>query len=332
MTTFRFEAPWFLALIPVVLAAAWLLHRRRRSHSARLAVPGGALRARLAATGWVRIERTLPWLRGVALCLVVVALARPQSGASETTVSTYGVDIVVALDASGSMRAEDFRPLNRLAVAKRTVAEFVEKRPDDRIGLVVFAGLATTRCPLTLDHVMLRQFLDEVQFPSQEEDGTAIGMGLATAVARLKASPARSKVIVLVTDGRNNRGQIGPDTATEMAKALGIRVYTVGVGTEGEAPVPIDTPLGRRYVYQQLDLDEGLLKSVAERCGGRFFRAQDADGLRQVFESINALEKTRQESRQRILYTERFALALLPAALVFGFERLLARTRLRRIP
>ena len=330
--TFRFAEPWFLALVPVAVAAAWAFHRRRRLGDARLMLPGGAIRARLATTGWGRVERALPWLRGLSLCLVAVALARPQSGSSETTVSTYGVDVIVALDSSGSMRAEDFRPLNRLEVAKRTVAKFIAQRPDDRVGLVVFSGLATTRCPLTLDHEMLQQFVDEVQFPPQEEDGTALGMGLATAVARLKSSPARSKLVVLLTDGRNNRGQIGPDTAAEMAHALGIRVYTVGVGTEGDAPVPVDTPLGRRYVYQRLDLDENLLRSIAERCSGRFFRAQDAKGLQEVFESINSLEKSRQESRQRILYTERFTLALFPAALVLLIERLLARTRLARIP
>ena len=329
---FRFAAPWFLALVPLGAAAAWAFHRRRRDSDARLMLPGGAARARRTTTGWVRLERGLPWLRGLALCLLAIALARPQSGSSETTVSTYGVDIVIALDASGSMRAEDFRPMNRLEVAKRTLAQFVEQRPDDRVGLVVFAGLATTRCPLTLDHEMVQQFVDDVGFPSQEEDGTALGMGLATAVARLKSSPARSKVIVLLTDGRNNRGQIGPDTAAELAHALGIRVYTVGVGTEGEAPVPVDTPLGRRYVYQRLDLDENLLQSIATRCGGKFFRAQDAKGLREVFDSINSLEKSRQESRQRILYTERFSLALFPAALALLIERLLARTRLARIP
>jgi Ca-activated chloride channel family protein len=271
-------------------------------------------------------------MRGAALLLLVVALARPQSGTSLTTVATEGVDIVVALDASGSMRAEDFAPLNRLEVAKRTVAEFVARRPDDRIGLVVFAGLATTRCPLTVDHPMLLQFLDEVEFAARDEDGTAIGLGLATAVARLRGSPARGRVVVLLTDGRNNRGQIGPETAAEMAHALGIRVHTIGVGTEGEARVPVDTPFGRRYDVQRLDLDEDLLRAVAERCGGRYFRAQDALGLKEVFAAIDALETTRRESRQRVLYTERFAVALFPAAILLGLERLLAATRLRRIP
>lgn len=329
---FRFADPWLLALLPAAVAAAWALARRRTRADARLLLPGGASKARAARTGWIRVDRLLPWIRGAALVLLVAALARPQSGAREETMSTEGVDIVVALDNSGSMRAEDFAPQNRLDVAKRTVAQFVEGRPSDRIGLVIFAGLATTRCPLTLDHDMLRQFLDEVSFPPPDEDGTALGMGLATAVARLRASPAKSKVVVLVTDGRNNRGQIGPDTAARMAQAIGAKVYTVGVGTEGESRVPIDSPTGRRYVLQQLDLDEPLLESIATETAGRYFRATDAAGLRQVFATIDSLEKTEIESRVRVLYTERFPLALVPAGFLLLLERLLASTRLRRIP
>ena len=329
---FRFASPWILLLLPVAIAAGWLMHRRRSRADARLHLPGGAVRARLAASGWVRLERSLPWLRGAVLVLMIVGLARPQTGAREETVSTHGVDIVIALDASGSMRAEDFRPRNRLEVAKATAADFIEGRPSDRIGLVVFSGLATTRCPLTLDHAMLDQFLEEVDFASPEEDGTALGMGLATSVSRLRNSPAKSKVVVLVTDGRNNRGQIGPETAAQMAQALGIRVYTVGVGTEGESRVPVDTPYGRRYVSQRLDLDEPLLRSIAATSGGRYFRATEAEGLRQVFATIDSLEKTEIESRVRVLYTEQFPLALIPAAVLLLAERLLAATRLRRIP
>jgi Ca-activated chloride channel homolog len=330
---FRFAAPWALVLLPAAVAAAWWMARGRTLRSARLPLPGASGLSALAMSPWVRVDRALPWVRGAVLVLLVAALARPQSGAREETVNTEGVDIVVALDISGSMRCEDFRPLNRLGVAKRTVGEFADGRETDRIGLVVFSAVATTRCPLTLDRAMLESFLDDVDFTPQEEDGTAIGLGLATAVNRLRTSPARSKVVVLVTDGRNNRGQIGPEAAAEAARALGVRVYTVGVGTEGEAPYPAyDGPLGKKYVMLREDLDEPLLKRVATTTGGAYFRATDPEALRQVFAKIDALEKTRIESRVRVLYTELFPLALLPAGLLFLGEALLAATRLRRIP
>ncbi len=330
---FRFASPWLLLLLPLAAGAAWRLDRRRRRAGARLRLPRTEALGRLGGSVWVRVDRALPWARGLALALVVVALARPQSGSREETVSTRGIDIVVALDISGSMRCEDFRPMNRLEVARRTVRAFVEGRPSDRIGLVVFAGISTTRCPLTLDHEMLEQFLGQVDFTPENEDGTAIGMGLATAVNRLRTSQARSKVVVLVTDGRNNRGQIGPEAAAEAARALGIRVYTVGVGTEGEAPYPVAQGLlGKRYVMVREDLDEDLLRSIAAKTGGRYYRATDAEALRSVFSTIDALETTRIESRVRILYDERFPLALLPAGAILALEGLLAATRLRRVP
>ncbi len=328
----RFASPWALALLPAAIAAAAFMARRRRRGDARLLLPSGALRGRLAASGWIRIEPLVPWTRGCVLVLVIVALARPQAGAREERVSTLGVDIVVALDISGSMRAEDFDPLNRLEVAKRTLLEFADGRPADRIGLVIFGAISTTRCPLTLDHAMLRSLVEEVDFAPQEEDGTALGMGLATAVGRLRLSPARSKVIVLLTDGRNNRGQIGPETAGRMAEALGIRVYTIGVGRDGESRVPVDTPFGKRYILQRLDLDEPLLRSLASTSGGRYFRATDAAALREIFRTIDSMEKTEVESRVRVLYTERFLVLLVPAAGLFLLERLLVATRLRRIP
>ncbi len=329
----RFGSPWALALLPAALAAAGWMARARARSASRVRLPGAAGLAAIARSPWTLLDRVVPWLRGAVLVLLVLGLARPQSGAREETVSTEGVDIVVARDISGSMRCEDFRPLNRLGVAKKTVAEFVAGRESDRIGLVVFSAVATTRCPLTLDHAMLDTFLDDVDFTPQEDDGTAIGLGLATAVNRLRTSPARSKVIVLVTDGRNNRGQIGPEAAAEAARALGVRVYTVGVGSQGEAPYPVyDGPFGKRYVMIREELDEPLLTRIATTTGGAYYRATDPETLRQVFAKIDSLEKTRIESRVRVLYTELFPLALLPAGLLFLGEALLAVTRLRRIP
>lgn len=329
---FRFAAPWILTLAPAVLLATWLLARRRRRGDARLVLPDASIKLRIGSSPWQLLDLALPWLRGLALLLVLVALARPQAGTRLESISTHGVDIVMALDVSSSMKAEDF-PGNRLAEAKRVVERFIAGRTTDRIGLVIFAGLAVTRCPLTLDHPMLLQFMEEVDFAPEDQDGTALGMGLASAVNRLRKSDARSKVVVLVTDGRNNRGQIGPQAAADAARAIGVRVYAVGVGTTGEAPVPIDRgPLGRQYVMQRVDLDEPLLREIAQQTDGRYFRATDAEALGAVFETIDSLEQTEIESRVRLLHTELFHYALLPALALLGLERLLLGTRLRRIP
>jgi Ca-activated chloride channel homolog len=329
----RLGTPWALALLPVAGAVIWLVLRRLRTGGPRIAFPDAEELAQLPVSPWARLERLLPWLRGGAIALTIVALARPQSGSALTTVSSNGVDIVVALDVSGSMRCEDTRSKNRLSVAKECMSRFVAGRPEDRLGLVAFASVATTRCPLTLDHDMLMRFVDELDFAPAGEDRTALGMGLATAVNRMRASKAKSKVVVLVTDGRNNSGQLGPESAAEAARALGFKVYAIGVGSEGEVPCPVDDPQGgRRYVQVQSDIDEELLRKIADATGGRYFRAADADGFAKAFNEIDALEKTEVESRVRVLYTEKFLQALTPAGLLLGLELLLAGTRLRRIP
>jgi Ca-activated chloride channel family protein len=329
----RLATPWVLVLLPIAGAVVWLLIRRMREGGPRIAFPDARFLAALPASPWVRIERMLPWLRGGAIVLAIVALARPQSGAALTTVSSNGVDIVLTLDVSGSMRCEDTRPRSRLAVAKECIGRFVAGRPEDRLGLVAFASVATTRCPLTLDHDMLLRFVEDLDIAPAGEDRTALGMGLATAVNRMRASKAKSKVVVLVTDGRNNTGQLGPESAAEAARALGFKVYTIGVGSQGEVPCLVDDPQGgRRYVQVQADFDEDLLRKIAETTGGRYFRAADAEGFAKAFTEIDALEKTEIESRVRMLYTEKFTQALLPAGLLLAFELLLAGTRLRRIP
>jgi Ca-activated chloride channel family protein len=329
----RLATPWALALLPVALAAIWLSMRRLRSGGPRIAFPDAASLAGMPVSAWARVEGLLPWLRGAAMALTIVALARPQSGSSLTTVSSNGVDIVIALDVSGSMRCEDTRSKNRLSVAKACIAKFVDGRPEDRLGIVSFASAAATRCPLTLDHDMLLHFVDQLDFAPAGEDRTALGMGLATAVNRMRASKAKSKVVVLVTDGRNNSGQLGPESAAEAARALGFKVYTIGVGSTGEVSCLVDDPQGgRHYVQVQADFDEELLRKIADTTGGRYFRAADADGFAKAFTEIDALEKTEMESRVRILYSERFLQALVPAGLLLGLQLLLASTRLRRIP
>jgi len=330
---FRFATPWMFVLLPACIAAGWWMARRRRKGDARLRLPLAAARMTLGNSPWVRIERLLPWIRALVLVLLVIAVARPQSGTRLENLSTMGVDIVVSLDISGSMRAEDFQPDNRLTVAKRTVEQFVEGRPHDRIGLVVFGALAVTRCPLTLDHEMFAQFLSEVDFAPPDENRTALGMGLATAVNRMRESVAKSKVVVLVTDGVSNAGQIGPKAAAEAARALEVKVYTIGVGSEGEAMIPIPNARGGvRRVAIRVELDEQLLEEIAEATGGQYFRATDTASLEAIFETIDGLEKTKIESNVRVLYRELFGLFLLPALLLFLVERLLAGTRLRRIP
>jgi Ca-activated chloride channel family protein len=329
----RLATPWALLLLPLAGIAVWLLTRRMRSGGPRIAFPDAAGLAALPVSWWVRLERMLPWLRGGAIALVIVALARPQAGSALTTVSSNGVDIVIALDVSGSMRCEDTRPKSRLSVAKECIARFVAGRPEDRLGVVVFGSVATTRCPLTLDHDMLMRFVEDLDFAPPGEDRTALGMGLATAVNRMRASKAKSKVVVLVTDGRNNAGQLGPESAAEAARALGFKVYTIGVGSQGEVPCLVNDPqVGRRYVQVQADFDEDLLRKIAESTGARYFRAADADGFAKAFSEIDALEKTEMESRVRILYREKFMQALFPAGILLGLELLLAGTRLRRIP
>jgi len=329
----RFASPWVLALIPPVVAAAVWMARRRKRGDARVVLPQAGARLPRIRSSWVAIEAGMPWLRGLILVLLVAGVARPQAGSRIETTSTFGVDIVIVLDASDSMRAEDFTPDHRLEAAKQSIRTFIEGRPSDRIGLVGFASVASTRCPLTLDHEMLQQLLDEVDFAPRNESGTAIGMGLATAVNRLRDSDARSRVVVLLTDGANNEGQIGPEAAAEAAKALGVRVYTIGVGSTGQVPMTIQDRRGLSYQSMQyFELDEELLESIAETTDGQYYNVRDAGAMDIVFETIDALEKTEIESRERVLYRELFAWILLPAVGLLLVERTLAGTRLRRIP
>jgi Ca-activated chloride channel family protein len=261
-----------------------------------------------------------------------VAFARPRSGAAHEEITTRGIDIVVAVDDSTSMAAEDFKPKNRLAVAKDAVARFITGRGNDRIGLVVFAGRGYTRCPLTLDYGILEELLGGVEL-TQQDEGTAIGMGLMTAINRLHGSDAKSRVIVLLTDGRNNRGEIDPATAAAVAQSLGIKIYTIGVGTKGEAPYPVQDPfLGKRYVYLRADIDEESLTAVARRTGGQYFRATDTQSLVSIFKQIDEMEKTDIKVRHYIRYADLFGWLLWPGLAAFAAELTLAGTRLRRIP
>lgn len=321
MTLAHFHNPWFLLLLLAVPLLVWWHHRR--DHSGALTF---GLMPRDRASGYWRLH--LPfYARLVACALLIVALARPQLGYRWQESSTQGIDIEIALDISGSMGAEDFHPRNRLTVAKQVVENFIARRPADRIGLVVFSGAALTRAPLTTDHQMLTQLLEGVHLNSLP-DGTAIGIALADAAARLKDSQAKSKVIVLVTDGVNNAGAIDPMSAATVCKGLGIKVYTVGVGTAGRVPVPVPVQnpfTGQREIRQvmmNVKVDDQLLRKIASRTGGHFYRATDSEQMRQIFAQIDKLEKSRIKVKQYVRYREAFqplawtalALLLLPLA------------------
>jgi len=327
----RFEDPWVLALLVLVPVAAWVRGRieRRRMGTLRYAAVDTVLRAGAGVTRWK--HRIPSALRALALLAMIFALARPQTGATSENVLTEGIDIVLALDISTSMLAEDLEP-NRLEASKAVAADFVGGRQNDRIGLVAFAGQAFTQAPLTLDYSVVTALLAELD-PRMIEDGTAVGMGLATAVKRLQASDAESKVVVLLTDGRNNRGEIGPLTAAQMAQALGVKVYTIGAGSRGTARVPVDDPFrGRVYATMRVDIDEESLREIAELTGGRYFRATDTESLAAIYEEIDRLERTEIEVEDFTQYTERFPLVLALGLVLLLTEATLARTLLRRLP
>ncbi|MDR4505254.1 MAG: VWA domain-containing protein [Candidatus Scalindua sp.] len=283
-----------------------------------------------------RLKHTLIALRILIIILLIFALARPQSGKAHSKAKTEGIDIVLALDVSGSMLAEDFivneKRHNRLHVAKEVVRDFIKWRENDRLGMVVFAGQAYTQCPLTLDYDILLQFLDKVNI-GMVEDGTAIGSAIGVCVNRLKSSQAKSKVIILLTDGRNNSGEIDPLTAAELAKAFDITIYTVGAGTKGLAPYPTKGAFGFT-VYQsiQIDIDDEGLTEIADITGGKYFRATDTESLKEVYRQIDSLERTEMEIARYTEYNELFDYLLLPALGIFIFEIVLANTRFRKIP
>ena len=284
----RWEYPWLLLLLAVVPVLAWRARRPGARRAAVLWVRVSDVWGRGPRAFLVRMVSILPWL---ALILALLALARPQQGIRQSETETRGVDIVLAIDVSPSMRAEDFRPRNRLYVAKQTARDFIKQRPHDRVGLVAFAGTSFTQCPLTLDHDVLLELLDGLDF-GMVEDGTAIGMGLSTAVARLKESKTPSKVVVLLTDGQNNRGAIDPLTGAELARAFGIKVHTVLAGRGGVVPVPVDDPVfGRRVQMVRMDVDAETLGKIAERTGGRFYQAADPQALTDIYSEIDRLER-----------------------------------------
>jgi Ca-activated chloride channel family protein len=305
--------PWFLLLAVLIPLLLWRYFAFRRLGKGSLRFSSTMAMEGMRPPWTVRMRHVLFGAKLAGLALLVVAMARPQRGIEEEEVLTEGVDIIVALDASGSMAAEDFEPKNRLFVAKLVVSQFIEGLRHDRVGLVVFAGKAFTRCPLTLDYGVLLNVLEDVQLGTIE-DGTAIGSALATSLNRLRESKAKSKVIILVTDGVNNRGEIQPLDAARMAKALGVKIYTVGVGSRGTARFPVNDPTyGKIYMNLPVEIDEASLTRMAETTGGIYYRATDRPSLERIFQEIARLEKTKIEVKTYTHYNELFVKWLLPA-------------------
>ncbi len=326
----NFEYPhllWLLA-IPLLLAGLYL-YRELAGRQPHLRVSASA--PWLQGGGSVlAVLRHLPFvLRTAALCLIIVALARPRSSSEIEKIDSEGIDIVLVMDVSTSMLARDFTP-DRISAAKDIAIEFISQRPSDRMGIVVFAGESYTQCPLTTDRATLINLMKEVQ-TDLIEDGTAIGNGLATAVARVMDSDAPSRVVILLTDGVNNSGEVAPQTAAEIAKTYGVRVYTIGVGANGMAPYPVMTPWGVEMQNMQVEIDEDLLKGISEATGGRYFRATDNTKLAEIYSEINKMEKARTSVDSFPVYKELFGRFGL-AALVCLLLELIVGLLIRRMP
>jgi Ca-activated chloride channel family protein len=330
----RFLQPeWFWALTLLPLVMLW---RGRRGPVAAIQYSDVGLARAVSRRSRSRIGNWV-WLLAVfGAALMIVGLARPQRGHSRTEVTANGIDIVLGLDVSGSMQALDFlidnQRVNRIEVVKSVVGKFIDERPNDRIGIIAFAGSPYLVSPITLDHDWLQQNLERVAIGGVD-DGTAIGSAIAAGVNRLRTTPAKSKVVILLTDGMNNTGKISPLAAAEAARALGVKIYTVGVGVRGKAPVPVRDEAGNmRLIMAQVDVDEKTLQTVADQTGGKFYRATDTDSLKNIYEQINRLETTAQTVQKFEHYDELYPWALIPALAILGLGFILQQTRYRGLP
>ncbi len=330
---FRFADPQYLLLLLILPLMVWWHWKAQRRNSGKLKYSDVGLLKSLRPTLKQRISRALYVLRVLAIALLILGLARPQSSSKEQEIRTEGVDIVLALDVSSSMLAEDFKPRNRLEAAKMVAKDFIKGRHNDRLGLVVFAGESFTQCPLTLDYGVLLSLLDQVKVADKDWDGTAIGMGIINAVDRLRDSKAKSKVVILLTDGVNNRGQIDPVTAARIAQAFNIKIYTIGAGKRGTAMYPVDDPiLGRHYVPMQVQIDEETLRQIADITGAKYFRATNSNKLKEIYREIGEMEKTKIEVKEFTRYSEYFIYFVALAFVLLLTELILGNTVFRRIP
>ena len=323
-----FGQPWFLLLLIVIPVLIWWYSGKNSRRQ------GSIIISDVSAKGlrsWKTSFRHLPFiLRLLAIIFIITAIARPQTMFEEQNAEGEGVDIVLCIDVSGSMTAQDLTP-NRLEAAKNVAIDFVNKRLTDRIAVVIFSGESFTQCPLTTDHAVLISAIENIR-NGLLEDGTAIGSGLGTSVDRLRTSKSKSKVVILLTDGENNGGLIDPQTAKEIAKAFQVKVYTIGVGTDGYAPQPVNTPMGVVMQQGKVSIDEKLLKQIASETGGKYFRAKDNEGLTGIYDEINSLEKSKVEISTRTRYTEKFFPFVIAALALLFLEMLLKFTVFRKFP
>lgn len=325
------EMLFLLLLIPVFI---WYYKAKKQNASVMFSSTAHLGKLHKSALLYFNYIPFFLWV--MAFILMILAASRIQKGTDYSTTHTEGVDIVLAVDVSTSMLAEDFivnnRRHNRLVAVKKVVQEFIEKRTHDRISLIVFAGQAYTQCPLTLDYDILLDFLSKTEI-AMIEDGTGIGLAVSASVNRLKNTKAKSKVVILLTDGRNNKGKISPETAAAAAKALGIKIYTIGAGSHGKAPIPVPDRFGNvRYQYMKADIDEDLLKAIAKNTGGQYFRATDTASLSNIYKQIDAMEKTKTEVNVYSNYKELFPYFLMPAIFLLLIEMILTSTVFRKLP
>lgn len=329
----QFDDRWVLWLIPAVLllAAVWWYFFSNKQH-AWLTISTTRSFASYKKPWQATLKKGLPVFRALVLVLLLLALARPQTTFDEEKITTEGIDIVLALDVSSSMLARDFSP-NRLEAAKDEAISFVDGRPRDRVGLVVFSGESFTQCPVTIDHTIIKNQLAQIK-NGLLEDGTAIGMGLATSVQRLKESKAKSKVVILMTDGVNNKGLIDPLTASDIALQFGVRVYTIGIGTNGKAMTPVAMSAGGELIFDYTDvqIDEALLQKIAQKTGGQYFRATDNRKLKEIYSEIDKLEKTKIEVSAFERKSEKFYVFAFFAALLLLADMLMRYSVIRSIP
>jgi Ca-activated chloride channel family protein len=333
MTEYKLAYPIYLLLLSVIpLLVLWHLYLKQKGKRYIFFSSKQIIRDAdyTVKTFFIKI---LVYMKLFALVLFIIALSRPQQLNYFDKVNREGIDILLTLDISGSMASVDFKPRNRLEVAKAVISDFVQKRGNDRIGLVIFAGISYTKCPITVDHDMLKATLSDTALNEVGEDGTALGMALATSVNRIRHTKSKSKIIILLTDGVNNRGEIDPRDAADIAKTFNVKVYTIGVGTRGKAPHPVTDALGRQqYVMVDVQIDEELLKEIANKTGGLYFRATDQEQLEQIFSEIDRWEKTQIITKRYHTAKELYHYFLIAAFLILFFAEITKRTIFRTLP